>query len=162
MKLFGKWDYCENQEMKWSTTKLHRGVKTVTQSRLKSPQQSTTARHTPAYLYATRIKVFWKQKESLLCGKIQLDRITKHFSYDVRVWMKVWQSSIILCIFTRVQDSVDFSTLVHFHVNSGNEKWERICANMRNKRDYWFCMRNGKYNNFHHSPVVFHYSQPSR
>lgn len=55
------------------------------QGRLKSPQQSSTARHTPAALYATWINVFWKQYESLLCGKIQLDGVRKQFSYDVRI-----------------------------------------------------------------------------
>lgn len=49
MKLFDRWDYCENQELKWNTTKPQRGVKTLTQSRSKSPQQSAPAPRTHAY-----------------------------------------------------------------------------------------------------------------
>lgn len=48
-KVFGRWDYCEDQEMKWNTTKPQRGVKTLTQSRSKSPQQSAAAPRTHAY-----------------------------------------------------------------------------------------------------------------
>lgn len=95
---------------------------------------------------------FWKQRFSPLCGKIQQHRISKHFSYDARVWMKVWQRSITLW----VQDSVDYSTLVHIYPNSRNEKWERTFTNMKNKGDYWFYMQKGKCNNDHHFHLVGH------
>lgn len=100
---------------------------------VKSPQQCITARHTH---YVDRCFLETERKFRPLCGKIQQDRISKHYSYDARVLMKVWQHAIILYILTRVQDGVDYSTLAHIHLNSRNEKWERTYTNMRNKGDY--------------------------
>lgn len=64
---------------------LQRRVKTLADSKQvknchNNPQQPDTQPH----IYVTWVKGSWKQRESLLYGKIQKDRITKYSLYDVR------------------------------------------------------------------------------